>query len=156
MPSKKKLSKRPPPRPPAATARRAKAAAPARKTPALDSSAEFEKLLRQAPDGQRFVLRLYVTGNTVRSGQAIANIRSLCEEYLPGRYDLEVVDVYQQPEEAAKDQVIAAPTLIKELPFPVKRLIGDLSNRDKVLLGLDLKEAAVASGEAAKTRWIKL
>ncbi len=125
-------------------------------TPPLDSSAEFEELLRQAPDGQRFVLRLYVTGNTVRSGQAIANIRSLCEEYLADRYDLQVVDVYQQPDEAAKDQVIAAPTLIKELPFPVKRLIGDLSNRDKILVGLDLKTPYPEKGTPGKTRWLKL
>lgn len=105
---------------------------------AIDSSAEFEQLLRKAPDNQRFVLRLYVTGSTVRSSQAVANVRSLCEEYLAGRYDLEVVDIYQQPSEAAKDQVIAAPMLIKELPMPVKRLIGDLSDRDKVIVGLNL------------------
>ena len=105
----------------------------------IDSSAEFEKLLRRANPSQRFVLRLYVTGNTVRSSQAIANIRSLCEDYLGDRYDLEVVDIYQQPGALAKDQIIAAPTLIKQLPAPMRRLIGDLSDRDKVLVGLDLK-----------------
>jgi len=105
----------------------------------IDSSADFEKLIIRANSGQRFVLRLYVTGNTVRSGQAIANIRSLCENYLPGRYDLEVVDIYQQPDALVKDQIIAAPTLIKQLPAPVRRLIGDLSDRDKVLVGLDLE-----------------
>ena len=121
----------------------------------IDSSAEFEKLLQRASTNQRFVLRLYVTGSTVRSSQAVANVRSLCEEYLPGRYDLEVVDIYQQPREAAKDQVIAAPTLIKELPTPIKRLIGDLSDRDKVIVGLNL--ASGADGQkSAETHWAKL
>ncbi|HSI11933.1 MAG TPA: circadian clock KaiB family protein [Chthoniobacter sp.] len=127
------------------------------KTPdPVDSSAEFEELLRAAPSGQRFVLRLFVTGNTVRSSQAVANVRALCEEYLHGRYDLEVVDIYQQPKEAARDQIIAAPTLIKELPFPVKRLIGDLSDRDKVLVGLNLAEETPEGKKAAKTRWASL
>ncbi len=127
-----------------------------KKTKSVDSSAEFEKLLQQATGDERFVLRLYVTGNTIRAGQAIANIRSLCEEYLPGRYDLEVVDVYQQPDEAAKDQVIAAPTLIKEMPHPVKRLIGDLSNRDKVIVGLDLKKGNGEEDGKGETHWIDL
>src|SRR5215217_6211929 len=104
----------------------------------IDSSAEFEQLLKSASKQERFILRLYVTGNTVRSGKAISNIRSLCDEYLPGRYDLAVVDIYQQPTEAAKEQIIAAPTLVKELPSPAKRLIGDLSDRDRVLVGLEL------------------
>jgi len=97
---------------------------------------------------------LYVTGNRVSSGQAIANIRSLCEEYLPGRYDLSVVDIYQQPTEAAREQIIAAPTLVKELPSPPKRLIGDLSDRDRILLGLNLVEEG--SPTADETRWLKL
>jgi circadian clock protein KaiB len=117
---------------------------------------DFEKLLKAAPTGQRFVLRLFVTGNTVRSSQAVANVRALCEEYLAGRYDLEVVDIYQQPNEAAKDQIIAAPTLIKELPMPVKRLIGDLSDRDKVLVGLNLTEADGAAPKKNKTHWAQL
>jgi circadian clock protein KaiB len=115
---------------------------------AIDSSAEFERLARQAPN-ERFVLRLYVTGNTVRSSQAIANIRTLCEDYLAGRYELEVVDIYQQPDALTKHQIIAAPTLIKELPWPVRRLIGDLSNREKVLVGLDLTLGSVGT----KIRW---
>ncbi len=128
---------------------------PAVSTEPIDSSAEFEQLLRKAPGGQRFVLRLYVTGSTVRSSHAVANVRSLCEEYLAGRYDLEVVDIYQQPSEAAKDQVIAAPTLIKELPMPVKRLIGDLSDRDKVIVGLNLttRDGVQKSDEV---HWAKL
>lgn len=121
-----------------------------------DSSSEFEELLKQANRKQRFVLRLYITGNTVRSVQAIANIRALCEDFLAGRYDLEVVDIYQQPNAAANKQIIAAPTLVKELPVPVKRLVGDLSNRDKVLVGLNLMEAGTASEEGGKTRWMEL
>jgi circadian clock protein KaiB len=122
----------------------------------IDSSAEFEELLSHAPSEEHFVLRLYVTGSTVRSSQSVANIRSLCEEYLSGHYDLEVIDIYQQPNAAEKDQIIAAPTLIKELPFPFKRLIGDLSSRDKVLVGLDL---AAKDGDASKsgpTQWAQL
>jgi circadian clock protein KaiB len=132
---------------------KAKKTAP--KAKAKNRSLDFEKLLQQAASDQQFVLRLYVTGNTVRSAQAIANVRSLCEEYLAGRYDLEVVDVYQQPQEAAKEQIIAAPTLIKELPYPIKRLIGDLSDRDKVLVGLNLK-AADGKTKSDKTRWVKM
>lgn len=134
----------------------AKAKTPAKARP-IDSSAEFEALLKQAaPNGGHYVLRLFITGNTVRSSHAIANIRSLCDEYLAGRYQLEVVDIYQQPNEAAKEQIIAAPTLVKELPAPVKRLIGDLTDRDKVLVGLDLEKAGHAGAKAAKTRWVKL
>ena len=85
-----------------------------------------------------FVLRLYVTGTTARSTRAVANLRQLCEEHLPHRYDLEVIDVYQQPELAAREQLVAVPTLIKRLPLPLRRLVGDLSNRTRVLTGLDL------------------
>lgn len=109
-----------------------------KKSPA-DSSAKFEKLLQKASRGVRYTLRLYITGTTTRSTQAISTIRKLCEEYLPGRYDLEVVDIYQQPARAGHAQIIAAPTLIKSFPPPPKRLIGNLSNREKVIVGLNLK-----------------
>jgi len=108
------------------------------KKPPLDSSAQFEKILSSAPVGEHFSLRLYVTGTTERSSRAVANIRGLCEEYLSGRYNLEVVDIYQQPGKAVDEQIIAAPTLIKSLPKPPKRLIGDLANRDRVIVGLNL------------------
>jgi circadian clock protein KaiB len=121
----------------------------------IDVSAEFERLLQHADEGKKFVLRLYVTGNTVRSGQAIANVRSLCDEYLVGRYDLEVVDIYQQPKAAERDQIIAAPTLIKEFPNPPKRLIGDLADRDKVIVGLNLVDQKPGK-KALKTKWLKL
>ena len=85
-----------------------------------------------------FVLRLYVTGTTARSTRAVANLRQLCEQHLPDRYELEVVDVYQQPELAAREQLVAVPTLVKRLPLPLRRLVGDLSNRQRVLAGLDL------------------
>ena len=90
----------------------------------------------------RYVLRLYVTGSTAYSIRAISNIRKICEEHLEGRYDLEVVDISQHPALAEGEQIIAAPTLIKQLPLPLRRFIGDMSQTDRILLGLDLREAA--------------
>jgi len=87
----------------------------------------------------RYVLRLYVTGMTPRSTRALANIKEICEEHLKGHYDLQVIDVYQQPVLARGDQIIAVPTLIKKLPPPLRRMIGDLSDREQVLIGLDLR-----------------
>ena len=89
----------------------------------------------------RYVLRLYVTGMTPRSTRAITSIRTLCEKHLQGRYSLQVVDIYQHPQLTRKEQIIAAPTLIKRLPSPLRRMVGDLSDRDRVLFGLDLREA---------------
>ena len=90
-------------------------------------------------DSEAYVLRLYVTGLTPRSNLAIANVRKICDEHLAGRYELEVIDLYQQPKLAKGEQIIAAPTLIKTLPLPLRRLIGDMSNTEKFLIGLDLK-----------------
>ena len=90
------------------------------------------------PSGERYILRLYVTGMTTRSSRAVNNLRAICDEYLEGRYDLEVIDIYQQPVLTKGEQIIAAPTLIKKLPLPMRRIIGDMSNRDRVLLGLDI------------------
>lgn len=92
-----------------------------------------------APDVTRYVLRLYVTGMTQRSTRAIANAKAICEKHLAGRYDLEVIDVYQQPVLIAQDQIVAIPTLIKELPLPLRRIVGDLADTEKILLALDLK-----------------
>ena len=89
-------------------------------------------------DGSRYMLRLFVTGQTSRSVRAIENIRQICERHWKDRYDLEVVDIYQQPEMAARHQLIAAPTLVKELPLPVRRLVGDMSDNSRVLSGLNL------------------
>jgi len=87
---------------------------------------------------QQYVLRLYVTGMTARSSRAVNNLRAICEEYLEGHYDLEVIDIYQQPILTKGEQIVAAPTLLKKLPLPARRIIGDMSNRDRVLSGLDL------------------
>lgn len=93
-----------------------------------------------APMGaQRHVLRLFVTGTTPRSTRAIENLRRLLEAELPGRYDLEVVDIYQSPEAARDHQIIAAPTLVKLFPEPVRRIIGDLSDVERVLRGLGVE-----------------
>ncbi|HBZ26232.1 MAG TPA: hypothetical protein DEO54_08365 [Rikenellaceae bacterium] len=91
-------------------------------------------------DNDKYVLRLYLTGSTCRSVLALTNLEKICEEYLEGRYELEVIDLYQNPSLAKGDQIIAAPTLIKKLPLPFRRIIGDMSNREKVLLGLDLRD----------------
>ena len=88
---------------------------------------------------EKYVLRLYVAGLTPRSQTAIKNIKKICEEHLNGRYDLEVIDVYQQPVLAKGEQIIAAPTLIKKLPLPLRKFIGDLSDSERILLGLDLR-----------------
>ena len=88
--------------------------------------------------GERYILRLYVAGMTSRSSRAVENVRAFCEKHLEGRYDLQVIDVYQQPALARSEQLIAAPTLIKKLPLPLRRLIGDMSNEDRILVGLDL------------------
>lgn len=108
-----------------------------KKAEKTDSSADFEKALR-ATGTEKYILRLYVTGMTPKSIKAIENIRKICEENLQGRYELEVIDVYQQPEYAKKEQIIAAPTLIKKLPLPLRKFIGDMSDKDKILIGLNL------------------
>jgi circadian clock protein KaiB len=92
----------------------------------------------RAPAAERYVLRLFVTGMTPRSARAIKNLQAICQEYLDGRYDLDVIDIYQQPVLTRGEQIIAAPTLIKRLPLPMRRLVGDMSDRERVLLGLDL------------------
>lgn len=104
---------------------------------------ESTKTLRTAkkkPKKGKYVLKLYVTGMTARSTQAINNIKKICEEHLNGRYDLDVIDIYQQPVLARGEQIVAAPTLIKNLPLPLRRFIGDMSNTEKILLGLDLRQ----------------
>jgi circadian clock protein KaiB len=92
----------------------------------------------QATSTEKYVLQLYVTGMTPKSIKAIENIRKICEENLQGRYELEVIDIYQQPEYAKKEEILAAPTLIKKLPLPLRKFIGDMSNKEKILIGLDL------------------
>jgi len=106
----------------------------------IKSAAEKFDMKISALDKDRYILRLYITGTTRRSILAITNLKTICEEYLEGRYELEVIDLYQKPSLAKGDQIIAAPTLIKKLPLPFRRIIGDMSNIEKVLLGLDLRE----------------
>ena len=98
---------------------------------------------RPKPDRQNFVLRLYVTGITTQSRRALTNIKKLCDQYLPDRYELEVVDIYRRPELAKTQQIIAAPTLIKQLPEPVRKFIGDMSNTSRILSGLEIVPAPV-------------
>ena len=106
--------------------------------PKIASSTEaFEQALEQSQNTQH-VLKLYIAGNTTRSQIAIMNIRKICEERLKGRYELEVIDIYQKPELAKGEQIIATPTLIKSLPLPLRRVIGDLSKTERILVGLDL------------------
>ena len=89
----------------------------------------------------KFKLRLYITGTTPRSERAIANLAEICERDLKGLYDLQIIDVLESPQLAENEKILATPTLIKDLPPPLKRVIGDLSNSEKVLLGLDLSPA---------------
>lgn len=91
------------------------------------------------PSLQKVVLRLYVTGQTPRSVRAVDNIRRFCGRFLKDRFDLEVVDIYQQPALAQEVQIVAAPTLIKTMPLPVRRLVGDFSDQERVIAGLNLK-----------------
>ncbi len=100
----------------------------------------FELIMSESNNEKdTYILRLYITGSTSRSSLALTNLRKICEEYLKGRYELEVIDLYQKPGLAMGDQIIAAPTLIKKSPLPFRRIIGDMSNIDKVLSGLDLR-----------------
>lgn len=99
-----------------------------------------DQLTMQRDKSGRYMLRLFVTGSTPRSTRAIKNMRHICETHLHGRYDLEVIDIYQEPEAAFSQQVIAVPTLIKMLPGPLKRIIGDLSETEKILHSLDLRK----------------
>ena len=107
-------------------------------TKPVSHTSEFERAAQGARTDQ-YMLRLYVTGMTPRSIRAVANVRAICEEHLQGRYDLEVIDIYQQPTLAEGEQIIATPTLIKKLPLPLRKVIGDMSSTERVLLGLDLR-----------------
>jgi circadian clock protein KaiB len=98
---------------------------------------EFEQLVSDLSP-PKYVFRLYVAGNTMRSTQAVTNVRRICEQYLAGFYELEVIDVYQSPGATKEADIIALPTLIKELPLPPKRFIGDMSNEERIVVGLKL------------------
>lgn len=108
--------------------------------PPLHTLAELADLAEE----ERHVLRLYVTGMTPRSTRAIHTIRSICEEFLAGRYDLEIIDVYQQPALIRDEQIFATPTLVKKAPAPERRMIGDMSDRARVIAGLGLRDVVPA------------
>ena len=109
-----------------------KSKSPARSRPGTAARA------RSAAAPRRYKFQLYITGTTLRSTQAVINIRALCEQHLPGQYELEVIDMYQQPDQAALGQIIAAPTLVKTFPAPLMRMVGNLANREQVLIKLNL------------------
>ena len=105
-----------------------------------DATEAFEVALKRAALRRaRYILRLYVTGSSARSLKAVHNLKKICEEHLPD-YDLEVIDIYKNPDLARQEQIIAAPTLVKKLPEPLRKFVGDLSNTKKILIGLDLYE----------------
>jgi circadian clock protein KaiB len=104
----------------------------------LDKTEKKHAILLGGSKREKYLLRLFITGLTPKSTKAIANVKSICEEHLRGRYELEVVDIYQQPALAKSDQIVAVPTLIKKLPLPLRKLIGDMSDKKKVLTGIDL------------------
>jgi circadian clock protein KaiB len=111
----------------------------ARRRVTVDTTAAFKRAASATPPSEKYVLRLYVAGVNPRSSAAIRNVTELCEEHLEGRYDLEIVDIYQRPNLAKGEQIIAAPTLIKKLPLPLRKFIGDMANEDRLLVGLDLR-----------------
>ena len=102
-----------------------------------DVTEQYEHALKNK-NHERYVLRLYIAGNNLRSQIAVENVKKICEENLKGRYDLEIVDIYQDRSKNPVDLVLAAPTLIKKLPLPLRRVIGDMTVKEKVLVGLDL------------------
>ena len=92
------------------------------------------------PGGQTYRLRLYVAGQTPKSVLAFRNLKEICEEHLQGRYEIEIIDLLERPQLARGDQILAVPTVVRRLPEPIKKIIGDLSNTERVLVGLDLRE----------------
>ncbi|MFZ0725592.1 MAG: circadian clock KaiB family protein [Desulfobacterales bacterium] len=102
------------------------------------STDAFEKSLENEVDSDNYVLRLFVSGMTPNSLKAIENIKNVCQKNLKGRYTLEIIDIYQQPELAKSEQIIAAPTLLRKLPVPLRKFIGDLSDSERILIGLNL------------------
>ena len=101
---------------------------------------EFENALTAEKKGDKYILRLFVAGINPKSRRAIENLREILEENLKDQYELEIIDIYQQPIFAKEGQIVAAPTLIKELPPPLRRFVGDMSNKERILLGLDIKK----------------
>ena len=112
--------------------------------PPPDDSKSFEDALAE-PEAAHYSLRLFVSGNTPMSVRAIRNIRALCEEHLAGQYHIEIIDLTRNPQLATGDQILALPTLVRSLPAPVRKIIGDLSNTERVLVGLDLRARTIGA-----------
>lgn len=102
---------------------------------------EFDEALKTNEKGEKMVMRLFVAGINPKSKKAIENLRELCKENIDVECEIEVIDIYQQPIFAKEGKIIAAPTLIKELPLPVRRFVGDLSDKEKLLVGLDIRKS---------------
>lgn len=106
----------------------------------IESSTKDFELALAKTKGEPIILRLYVSGMTPNSQRAIENVKKICEEYLNGSYELEVIDIYQQPKFAKEAQIAAVPTLVKELPLPLRKFIGDMSNTERIIVGLDVRK----------------
>lgn len=116
------------------------------KTKLRHATEAFEEALkRKALKRAKYILRLYVSGSSARSLRAVSNLKKICDEHLPD-YDLEVIDIYENPSAAREEQIVAAPTLVKKLPEPLRKFVGDLSNTQKILVGLDIYKRQDTSG----------
>lgn len=107
----------------------------------MAKATKTDKAVKPKPKEAKWALRLYIAGNTSKSMTALANLKKYCEEHLGDRYSLEIIDLLIQPQLAAGDQILAVPTLVRKVPVPVRKIIGDLSNEEKVLVGLDIRPA---------------
>ena len=116
-----------------------------KRSKSIDSTKAFEDALAADPSTAHYRLSLFITGTTPKCVRAIKNIRAICEANLPGRYDLEVIDIYQHPEQAKPEQIVVTPTLVKKLPLPFRKMIGDLSDNERVLIGLDIIRRPVSA-----------
>jgi circadian clock protein KaiB len=110
--------------------------------PARPTQPKVKRVPRKKQTSDCYILKLYVAGQSPKSVNAIANLKKICEENLQGRYELDVIDLYQHPQLAEGEQIIAIPTLIRKLPLPLRHIIGDMSNTERVLVGLDIRKKA--------------
>jgi circadian clock protein KaiB len=123
------------------------------KTRLRSATKAFEEAVKSsALKRAKYILRLYVSGSSPRSLRAVYNLKKLCEEHLPEDYDLEVIDIYENPGAAREEQIVAAPTLVKRLPRPLRKFVGDLSNTQKILVGLDVYKRQKAKGQSSGAR----
>ena|SRR5215203_4973577 len=107
------------------------------------ATSKSEKISSRQPEVTKWELRLYIAGNTPRSMTALSNLKKYCEEHMANQYSIEVIDLLVHPQLAAGDQILAVPTLVRKIPAPVRKIIGDLSNEEKVLVGLDIRPAKI-------------